>query len=493
VDLRQYLRVIRAHLLPIGASVAICTGIAAYLAWTHPPTYAAQIQLYVSSVPPGNHASSADSYAAILLSQQRAVSYTPLIASPDVVAAVNKQLRASFSPGDFQAMVTADRPDGTALINVTVTDRSPRLARAIASALGKQFPSYVEALETAKGAQNPSVRMVVASPAQLPTAPVAPRKTLYLVLGLLVGLVLGVGVAVLREALSRRIRTAEDVAATTGLPVLGSIARRTLRNGKPLVMVDNPSSAHAEDYRRVRTNLQALLGEERARSFVVSSANVSEGKTLVAANLGIAFAQAGHRVVLVDANLRRPMLAQVMGLRPTLGLTDVLADGVAADRALETWQEGLPLALLAAGPPTENPNDLLGSPREMLGSPSELLGSRWFIELLDELTAGGDVVIIDTPPLLPTTDAAIIARLTAGAVLVARSRSTRAHQLAGAVGSLHRVEARVLGVIINRLRPGVDTPQRGAEYTPVPDSSSEQRSPIDLPLRDLSERRANPN
>jgi succinoglycan biosynthesis transport protein ExoP len=492
VDLRQYVRVLRAHWLLIGVSLVMCTGVAAYLAWTHPPTYAAQIQLYVSS-PARTDATSADSYAAILLSQQRAVSYTPLIASPDVVAGVNKQLHSSLSPDDFRAKVTADRLEGTALINVTVKDRSPQLARAIASALGKQFPSYIEALETAKGKQNPSVRVVVASPAQLPTHPVAPRKTLYLVLGVLLGLVLGVGGAVIREALSRRIRTAEDVTATTGLPVLGSISGRRLMKRKPLVMVDDPLSARAEEYRRVRTNLQALLGDDKARSFVVSSANAAEGKTLVAANLGIAFAQAGHRVVLVDANLRRPRLAEVMGLRPDLGLTDVLADGVSVRRALQTWQEGLPLALLAAGPQAQDLNEL-GSPSEMLGSPSELLGSWWFLEVLDELTAGGDVVIIDTPPLLPTTDAAIIARLTAGAVLVARARSTRAHHFASAVGSLYRVEARVLGVIINRLRPGSDTSQHGAEYAPVPDLSSERRFPLgDLPVLGLPQRRADPS
>jgi Mrp family chromosome partitioning ATPase len=129
----------------------------------------------------------------------------------------------------------------------------------------------------------------------------------------------------------------------------------------------------------------------------------------------------------------------------------------------------------------------------MLGSPSELLGSRWFFELLDELTAGGDIVIIDTPPLLPTTDAAIVARLTAGAVLVARSRSTRARDLASAVGSLYRVEARVLGVIINRLPAGRESPQHGAEYAPAPETSSKRRLPVDLPVHDLPQRRAEPS
>jgi succinoglycan biosynthesis transport protein ExoP len=485
--------VLWAHWLLIGVTLLYCMGVAAYLAWTLAPTYAAQAQLYVSSSASKTDASSADSYAAILLSQQRAVSYTPLVTSPDVVRGVNRQLGLSLSLQQFRMKVNADRPVGTALITVTVRDRSPRTARAIAYAVGKQFPSFVEALETAKGQQNPSVRVVVASPAQLPTRPVAPRKVLYLVLGTLLGLVLGVGGAVIREALSRRIRSSEDVAATTGLPVLGSIARRRLMKGKPLVMVNDPLSARAEEFRRVRTNLHALIGGDKGRSFIVSSATAMEGKTFVAANLGIAFAQAGHRVVLVDANLRRPRLAELMGLRPALGLTDVLADGVPIERALQTWQEGLPLDLLAAGAQTHYPSEPLGSPSDMLlGSPSELLGSRWFVEMLDELTERADIVIVDTPPLLPTSDAAIIAHLTAGAVLVARAGSTRVHQFTSAVGSLYRVESRVLGVILNRLRPRSAVRHSGAEYVLEPDPTRERRLSNELPLGVPAQHEANP-
>jgi succinoglycan biosynthesis transport protein ExoP len=468
VDLRQYARVLRAHWLLIGASLLTCTGVAAYLAWTRPPTYAAQMQLYVSSSPSKSDATSAESYAAILLSQQRAVSYTPLVASPHVVTGVDKQLGLSLSPQDFRAKVSVDRPEGTALINVTVRDRSPRLARAIAAALGKQFPRFVEALEAVQGQQNPSVRVVVASPAQLPTRPVAPRKTLYLVLGVLIGLVLGIGGAVFREAFSRRIRSPEDVATTTGLPVFGSLARRRRPKRKPFVMLNDPLSARAEEYRRVRTNLHALIGDDKRRSFIVSSAMATEGKTLVAANLGIAFAQAGNRVVLVDANLRRPRLTEVMGVKSALGLTDVVADGVLVERALQTWQEGLTLKLLAAGRRAQNP--------------SELLASHAFAEVLHELTERADIVIVDTAALLPTTDAAVIARLTAGAVLVVRAGSTRAHQFAAAVGSLYRVESRVLGVIVNRLGPRSAARQYGAEYVPERDAIRERHLPVELPL-----------
>ena len=458
---------LRAHWLLISISVLVCTGLAGALAWTRPPTYAAETQLYVSTSFPSSGVSSTERYAAILLSQQRAVSYTQLIASPPVLQAINNRLGLSLSLEEFRAKVSAVRPDGTVLINLTVTDRSPQLARAIAQAAAIELPRFLESLE---GKQTSPVKVSVTSPAQLPTQPVSPQKKLYLVLGMILGLVIGVGAAVIREALSRRIRDAEDVVALTGLPVLGSIAERRRARSEPLIMLNRPSSARAEEYRRVRTNLHALIGESERRSLVVSSATPGEGKTLIVANLGVAFAQAGHRVVLVDADLRhrralvdadlrRSSLADAMGLAPARGLSDLLKNNLPVEHALASRPD-LPLEVLAAGAPPENP--------------SELLGSRRFAAVLDELSMRADLVILDMPPLLPTTDAAVVARLTAGVVLVARAGSTRSNQLVSAVESLLNVEARVLGVIVNRLPPRSAAQQYGGAYESQPDPSGER-------------------
>ena len=460
MDLWQYARVLRAHWLIIVLSVLTCTGVAACVALTSPPTYAAETQLYVSSSTSDTDPSSADSYAAILLSQQRAVSYTPLVTSPNVVLGVNKRLGLSLSLEQFRTKVSAERPEGTALINVTASAQSPQSAKAIADAVAEVFPSFVKGLEAANGAQNP-VTVVVASPAELPSRPVAPRKALSLILGALVGLVLGIVAAVIREALSRRIRSSEDVTATTGLPVLGSIGAQTRARREPLVVLNDPLSAHAEEYRRVRTNLRALIGDRKGRSFVVSSATANEGKTLVTANLGIAFAQAGHRVLLVDANLRQPGLAELMGMTSAVGLTDVLSGEVPVGHTLRAWRNDLPLDVLGGGVQAQNASELL---------------SQRFAEVLQELTERADIVIVDTPAVLPTTDAAVIARLTAGAVLVARAGSTRAHQFARAVSSLYTAESLVLGVILNRVGLRGAGRHYGAEYGPQPDARPESES-----------------
>lgn len=462
---------LRAHWLLIGVSILVCTALAAALAWTRSPTYAAETQLYVSTSLPSD-ASSTERYAGILLSQQRAVSYAELVASPPVVQSVNDQLGLSLSLEEFRAKVSAVRPEGTVLIDVTVTDRSPRLAQEIAQAIAKEFPSFVQSLD----GQGPSpVDVSVTSPAQVPTQPVSPQKTLYLLLGMLLGLMLGVGITVIREAFWRRIRDADDTADVTGLPVLGSIAEQRGARREPLVMLNSPDSVPAEEYRRVRTNLDALIREGGIRSLVVSSATPGEGKTSIAANLSIAFAQSGHRVVLVDADLRRPRLADVMGLAPVHGLTDVLAHGVPLERALASCHPELNLHLLGAGSPPQNP--------------SELLGSHRFAAVLDALSMRTDLVILDTPALLLTTDAAILARLTGGAVLVTRSGSTRVDELVNAVESLHSVDARVLGVVVNRLRTRSAARRYGAAYMSQSSSKGERDlSPAEPAVEDAPAR-----
>ena len=476
MDLRQYARILRAHWLLIGASVWVCTVLAGVLAWTRPPTYAAETQLYVSTSLPSGDASATERYAAILLSQQRAVSYTQLIASPSVVQGVNEQLGLPLSVEDFRAKVSAVRPEGTVLINVTVEDRSPRLAQAIGEAVGTEFPRFLESLD---GQETSPVEVSVTSPAQLPTQPVSPRKTLYVVLGAILGLMFGVGVTVIREALSRRIRDAEDAAEVTGLPVLGSIADQPRAKREPLVMVNSRDSARAEEYRRVRTNLHALIREAGIRSLVVSSATPGEGKTLIAANLGIAFAQSGHRVVLVDADLRLSKLADVMGLTPVQGLTDVLANDVPVEDALASWRPELQLQLLAAGSPLQNPSELLDSPR--------------FAAVLDELSMRADLVILDTPALLRATDPAVLARLAGGTVLVARVGSTRVDQLVSAVESLYSVDARVLGLVVNRLPPR--SRRYGAAYVSQLNSKGERdpAAPAESVAGGASERTVSPS
>ncbi len=178
-------------------------------------------------------------------------------------------------------------------------------------------------------------------------------------------------------------------------------------------------------------------GEHNA--LVVTSALPGEGKTSIVANLGVAFAQAGYSVALLDADLRTPGLAAALGLSSATGLTNVLVDGMPIASAIQEWGSGeASVSVLATGPIPDNP--------------SELLDSLGFISALRELERTHDVVIVDSPALLPVIDAAIIAQSTSQALLVARFGSTRTGQLDAAVDHLRAVDAHIVGVVLNRSR-----------------------------------------
>jgi tyrosine-protein kinase len=450
MDLNQYVGVVRAHWIVVIASVVGCALAAGWFAWTRTPTYAAQTRLFVSTS--ATEAEPSQTYQGGLFAQQRVQSYAPIISSPAIAQAVIEQLSLHESVPELQAKIQASVPTDTVLLNVTVNDDSPQRAAATANALAHHFSAFVDTLENPRGERQSPVRVIVTSPAAVPSDPVSPRKTLYLALGGLLGLILGIGAAVLREKLDKRIRTADDAARIARAPVLGGIAEDPEAAARPLIMVEEPASIAAEAYRRLRTNLRAVTASHDPQSFVVSSAVASEGKTLVAGNLGIAFAQAGFRVVIVDADMREPGLAGLFGLSSSVGLSAVLAGEATVETALQAWRPGLPLAVLPSGWRPSEPGDLLESPR--------LAG------VLDALTYRADVVIVDAPALEPAADAAILARLTSGAILVTSVGSTRAERLETAARSLRAAEGRLLGVVLNRL------PSRSAARTasaPVPD------------------------
>jgi capsular exopolysaccharide synthesis family protein len=443
MDLKGYARVLRAHWALIVGAVVLCTAGAAALAWTREPVYEAHTQMFVSVATAPSNQSPSENYQGGLFSQGRVKSYATVVSSPSLAQAVAAQLGRSRSAKQVQSEITASVVEGTVLIDVTVRDASPRLAKAIADALGELFPQFVNKLESSQPSRSSPVKVTVTSPAELPTSAVSPDKRLSLILGVLLGLIVGVVAAVLREVLDRRIRDEDHASAIAGAPILGRIAHDPDASRRPLVVVAVPDSAAAETYRRLRTNLTVSTVDLGLRSIVVSSAVPAEGKTLVVANLGLAFAQAGADVVLVDADMRQSRLAQVLGIEATEGLSDVVAGDVALETALHRHHE-LPLEVLASG---SAPPD-----------PSALLGSQRCAAVLDALTRRARVVICDTPALLAVGDAAVLARLASAVVLVARVGTTRADRFDVAADSLRAVGKQPLGIVLNGLQARADWP-----------------------------------
>jgi polysaccharide biosynthesis transport protein len=437
MEIRHFVRVLRGHWLFIVASFAVCVGLAAALAWTRAPVYSAQTQLFISSN--GGSADPAATYQGGLFAEERVLSYAQVISSPAVLNPVIRRLGLHETSQQLAAKIQTGVPTNTVLLNVTVQDRSARRAQAIASTLARQFVGFVRVLEAPGGGGGSPVKVSITNPAQLPTSPSSPRKLEYLAIGVVLGLLVGIGGAVGLEAFDRRVRDDRDALEAAGAGVLVTVSER--RGGKPKapIVLTKPFSARAEAYRRLGVNLAALVDDRGLRSFMISSASRDESQAVVAANLGIVLAKAGYRTALVDANLSSPRLAAILGLSAPTGLTDVVLRGAPLASVLSTWSVGARLVVLSAGSEPSNPGDVLASRR--------------FSGIVEELRGQFDVIIVTAPPLLEASDAAVVARVTAGAIVVARPGSTRFDDLAAAAETLRGVNATLLGVVLNGRRP----------------------------------------
>jgi capsular exopolysaccharide synthesis family protein len=286
-----------------------------------------------------------------------------------------------------------------------------------------------------------SDRVSVFAPAEMPLAPTKPKIPLNTALGLVVGLMLGVGCAFLIEYLDDTLKTDADVNQALGLSLLGAISRiadlKSPADG--LVTAQDSHSPVAEAYRVLRSNLQFSLVANPGASVLVTSAGPGEGKTTTLTNLGIVLAQSGKRILLVDADLRRPAIHRFFGLANDRGLTNLILDESlpASSLLLPTLVPGL--RILPSGPIPPNPAEILGTPR---------MG-----QIMDELTKDADIVLYDSPPVLVVTDPTLLAARIAGTILVTDAGRTRRGAALRAKEALGRANAHILGVVLNRLEP----------------------------------------
>ncbi len=354
----------------------------------------------------------------------------------------------------------------TVLINVSVTDSSPVGAAAAAQAVANSLVKAVDQLETPKAGGTSPVHLSVVTPATAPGSPSSPNTRLNLVFGLLAGLVVGIGVALVRATLDHTIQSESDLRRATSTPLLGGIAFDGEASKKPLLAAVSDQTPRAESFRQLRTNLQFANVSTHAKSVLLTSSVPGEGKSTTATNLAISLAQAGNSVCLVDADLRRPMVGEYLGLDSTVGLTTALLGSLDAEDLLQAWGEDNLFVLTSGRIP---PN------------PSELLGSQEMKALLTRLEGSFDFVIIDAPPLLPVTDAAVLAQHVGGVVLVVGSKRVKIHDVERAISALELVDADLLGAVLNRI-PAKGPDAYAYTYSSIPAKQSTRRSPASRPL-----------
>ena len=389
------------------------------------------------------------SVSATEVAQTNVIAITAVSPSPAGAALVANTYATSFVANQQYAALRSSEAVQARLRNqITVLSHQIKGLKATGSTAPEQaallnqeavLREQLAQIQVSSAASSPGGLEFV-TPAQQPVAPSSPKPVQDGALGLAAGLILGLAFAFLRDSLDDTLSSKEAAEQLTGTPVLAMVpmvAAWKKRHQALVVSLAYPLSPAAEAYRSLRTSLQFVRQERPLRTLVVTSPAEAEGKTSTVANLGAVFAQAGERVVLVSCDLRRPRLGTFFGLSEETGLTTVLLGEQPLSEVLQQADGHETLWLLGAG--------------QLPRNPAELLNSATMREVLAELRAEFDLVLIDSPPVLPVTDAAVLSKDADGALMVVAAGQTKGEQLRRAAEKLAQVHAPMVGAVLNEV------------------------------------------
>ncbi len=482
VDIREIGRVLRRRAWVIALTAAVVVAAALALSVAQTPVYTATAVVLVPSEDAVTQASgNAVAQQNPLTLQRNVVNAKNYAESAVVKHAAEKAL-------GYRATVTVSASDNADLLTFRARNTDPNRAAAIANSFAKafieqdrdrqvaQFINYAKTLNdqiqglisqradlpqdstayqqlsqqiaslqstasTLQGAARISATTggQVINPAEPPKRPSSPHTALNGLLAVLIGPVLGVGFAFVVDRLDDSVKSKQDLdLAAHGSTTLGLLPRQeTWREAQEsyLVSDDRPQSPAAESYRTLRTSLQILGIEQPLRVIGFTSPKAGEGKSTTAANLGVALARAGQRVVVLGCDFRRPRIQDFFDLSNDIGFTQVLLGEVSLTEALQTPANYPRLRVLASGPPPPNP--------------SELLSLKRVNEVIEWLAGDADYVLVDCPPVLPVPDALQISQMVQGMVVVVAARRTGERELHRAVELLRQVDAPITGTVLN--------------------------------------------
>lgn len=426
MQLREFFGVLVASWRTVIAVLLLVVGAATLGTLRIEPSYSTTARFYFSTVAPAQDANNRGLY---VLTAADLNTFAEVLTAPVVLEPLRTQAKV---PSGQAVTVTARVPETINVLDVTATAGSGQLAAALANSSGEVLAREASKFAPLLVASGSDVRAIPLIPATTPLTPTSPNIPRNLLMALLAGLGLGIGIALLRHSLDTKLRTSEDIRALVDRPVLADLPRTTTLADAPLPVESAPFGVYAEAIRRLRTNLMFVDVTSGKHSFVVSSAMPGEGKTSTAVNLGRAMADSGMRVLLIDADLRKPNVANHLGLDGGVGLTTILLGRARPVEVIQEWP-GTTFHVLPSGDLPPNPTELLGSAR--------------FEELLAELSSQYDFVLIDSPPLLPVIDTVVLQRLTGGVVLVVAAGRTRKREFSTALASLRTAGVEPAGIV----------------------------------------------
>ncbi len=434
MTVREFLRIIRVRWLSVVACALIVLAATAAVVFAQPRVYTATAEVYLQTA-----GGSKNSQVAV--SAQDLQTYVAVLGSPPVVDPLRKKLGL---PADYPVDISAEVGKQAPILTITARDSDPQLAAKIANAVGPQLADVAGTFSPLLRSTGATVKSTTVTPASAPSFPTSPRYARDLGLALLAGVLIGIGIALVRHGMDTKVRSEDDIAAISDAPVLAALPQE---RGGSLDDWANDGHRHhgyVEAIRRLRTSLMFVDVTTKGHSFVITSSVPMEGKTTTAINLAQTMAEAGKRTLLLDADLRRPGVAPMMGLEGSVGLTTVLLGRASlADVVQQRGDTGL--FVLPAG--------------EIPPNPSELLGSARMADLFAQMSAEYDFILVDSPPLLPVVDAVLLDKLTAGMVMVVAADRTRKRELAQAAKLLETSDVDVSGFVLNLM-----TPKSGGYY-----------------------------
>ena len=445
----DYLRIFRRFWWLVVVLTIVGTAVAYIVTLFLTPGYQSTARLFVATQ---NGTSVTEAYQNNLFSQDRVNSYATLATSEQVAARAVDQLKAPISPEDLRSNISAAPEGKTVVLDVSVTDPNPAQAQTYANAVADQLVGLVSELETSRRGGSPAAGVVVVDEANYPTDQTG--LGFWTILGIGAGSGLGVGLiaAVFWGIIDKRLRGRDAIEGTMGTNLMGALPEDADRALVDVVDLDG-NGLYAERVRELRTNLRFAVpsaGAGPARTIAVTSPNAGEGRTTTAIDLAATLAESGRSVVLVEGDLRNPVLADRLTLDPQsrMGAADRgVSTVLAGEHALSQGLIGRvdvgahPIALLPAGPKPPRPGELWANDRATA--------------LLADLTRDFDYVVVDTPPLGIYADGANVGALCDGVLLLSRVGRTTSAALRKAVQTLQAANVKLLGPVATFDRVGM--------------------------------------
>ncbi len=413
------------------------------------------IDISAKSTDPPSAAIIADTYANTFIQYSQTQDIDAALAAEAQIQTKISALQPQID--SFNSQIAAATAKNQAAVSATLGPQVDAL-----TAQQSTFKQQLAQIQVQAAVSSGDAQLVSAAP--IPTTAVSPKPVRDLILAILAGLMLGVGAAFCAlEYFDDSVKSREDLdRALAGTPNVGLIPQVPGwkdKNDTVLVTVADPTSPTAEAFRSLRTSLQFASLDRPLRTILVTSPSAGEGKTTILANLGVSMAQAGQRVILAGCDLRRPRLHEFFGVTNTTGFTSVLLGQMPAFAALQQVANEPNLFILASGPLPSNPSELLSTDRAA--------------EVLAALQGEADIVLIDSPPLLPVTDAAVLTRLVDATLLVVTVGSTTRKQIAQALEVLGQVDAPLIGTVLNNVGS-----EGSYTYKYEPDQAPRRRQPL---------------